>query len=65
MWTNNARIITNSWLRDGLKPRSISRDLKWGIQVPLEGFTDKVSYQGVRGNLVPLEGFTDQEKFKR
>ncbi|XP_061178088.1 methionine--tRNA ligase, cytoplasmic-like [Saccostrea echinata] len=44
IWTNNARVITNSWLRDGLKPRCISRDLKWGIPVPLEGFTDKVFY---------------------
>lgn len=43
-WTHNARNITNSWLRDGLKPRCISRDLKWGTQVPLEGYTDKVFY---------------------
>lgn len=44
IWTNNAKVITNSWLRDGLKPRCISRDLKWGTPVPLEGFTDKVFY---------------------
>lgn len=43
-WTNNAKVITNSWIRDGLKPRCISRDLKWGTQVPLEGYTDKVFY---------------------
>ncbi|XP_052815564.1 methionine--tRNA ligase, cytoplasmic-like isoform X2 [Mya arenaria] len=43
-WTNNAKVITNSWIRDGLKPRCISRDLKWGTPVPLEGFTDKVFY---------------------
>ncbi len=42
IWTNNARVITNSWIRDGLKPRCISRDLKWGIPVPLEGYQDKV-----------------------
>ena len=41
-WTNNAQVITKSWIRDGLKPRCISRDLKWGIPVPLEGYTDKV-----------------------
>ena len=35
-WTNNARFITRSWLRDGLKPRCITRDLKWGTPVPLE-----------------------------
>ncbi|XP_060596345.1 methionine--tRNA ligase, cytoplasmic-like [Ruditapes philippinarum] len=43
-WTNNAKVITNSWIRDGLKPRCISRDLKWGTPVPLEGYTDKVFY---------------------
>ncbi|XP_059151234.1 methionine--tRNA ligase, cytoplasmic-like [Physella acuta] len=43
-WTNNAKVITNSWLRDGLKPRCISRDLKWGTPIPLEGYTDKVFY---------------------
>lgn len=33
-----------SWLRDGLKPRCITRDLKWGTPVPLDGYTDKVFY---------------------
>jgi methionyl-tRNA synthetase len=43
-WSQTARVITNSWLRDGLKPRCITRDLKWGTPVPLEGFTNKVFY---------------------
>ncbi|GFQ88973.1 methionine--tRNA ligase, cytoplasmic, partial [Trichonephila clavata] len=43
-WSNTAKVIANSWLREGLKPRCITRDLKWGIPVPLEGFTDKVFY---------------------
>lgn len=43
-WTSNAKIITRSWLREGLKPRCITRDLKWGIPVPLDGFRDKVFY---------------------
>lgn len=43
-WTANARYITRSWIRDGLKPRCITRDLKWGTPVPLDGFTDKVFY---------------------
>lgn len=41
-WTNTAKVISNSWLKEGLKPRCITRDLKWGTPVPLEGFTDKV-----------------------
>uniref|UniRef100_A0A1B0AAR1 Methionine--tRNA ligase, cytoplasmic n=1 Tax=Glossina pallidipes TaxID=7398 RepID=A0A1B0AAR1_GLOPL len=43
-WSNNAREITRAWLREGLKPRCITRDLKWGIPVPHEGFEQKVFY---------------------
>ncbi|KAH0955052.1 hypothetical protein HN011_005185 [Eciton burchellii] len=43
-WSNVARVISKSWLRDGLKPRCITRDLKWGIPVPVEGFENKVFY---------------------
>ncbi|XP_030838762.1 methionine--tRNA ligase, cytoplasmic [Strongylocentrotus purpuratus] len=43
-WSANAKLITNSWVRDGLKPRCITRDLKWGTPVPLKGYTDKVFY---------------------
>ena len=44
LWSSNAKLITRSWIRDGLKPRCITRDLKWGTPVPLEGYTDKVFY---------------------
>lgn len=43
-WTHNARVIANSWVKEGLKPRCITRDLKWGTPVPLEGYTDKVAH---------------------
>ncbi|XP_037955736.1 methionine--tRNA ligase, cytoplasmic [Teleopsis dalmanni] len=43
-WTHNARVITRAWFRDGLKPRCITRDLKWGVPVPHEGFENKVFY---------------------
>ena len=43
-WTNTANVITKAWLKEGLKPRCITRDLKWGTQVPLKGFEDKVFY---------------------
>ncbi|GLV36249.1 Methionyl-tRNA synthetase [Carabus blaptoides fortunei] len=43
-WSNNARIIGKTWLREGLKPRCITRDLKWGIPVPIDGYRDKVFY---------------------
>ena len=43
-WSKNALQMTQAWIRDGLKTRAITRDLKWGIPVPLEGFEDKVFY---------------------
>jgi methionyl-tRNA synthetase len=43
-WTANSQTITNNWLKEGLKPRCITRDLKWGTAVPRPGFEDKVFY---------------------
>jgi methionyl-tRNA synthetase len=43
-WARNAVQMTQAWIRDGLKERGITRDLKWGIPVPLEGYQDKVFY---------------------
>lgn len=43
-WTNNGKVITSAWLKEGLKPRSITRDMKWGTPVPLPGYEDKVIY---------------------
>ena len=40
-WSSNGRIITNSWLKQGLKDRGITRDLKWGVPVPLDVFTEE------------------------
>uniref|UniRef100_A0A060TCJ7 methionine--tRNA ligase n=1 Tax=Blastobotrys adeninivorans TaxID=409370 RepID=A0A060TCJ7_BLAAD len=43
-WSKNGKVITESWLKEGLRPRAITRDLKWGVPVPLEEFKDKVFY---------------------
>ena len=43
-WARNALQMTNAWIRDGLKERSITRDLAWGIPVPLDQYKDKVIY---------------------
>uniref|UniRef100_A0A8D2CX50 Methionine--tRNA ligase, cytoplasmic n=1 Tax=Sciurus vulgaris TaxID=55149 RepID=A0A8D2CX50_SCIVU len=62
-WTPNARFIIRSWLRDGLKPRCITRDLKWGTPVPLKGFEDKVFYvwfDATIGYLSITANYTDQ-----
>lgn len=43
-WSDNARKMTSAWLRDGLKKRCITRDLKWGVKVPKKGYEEKVFY---------------------
>lgn len=43
-WSSNGKEITSAWLKEGLKPRSITRDMKWGTSVPLPGYEDKVIY---------------------
>eukprot|EP00834_Sanchytrium_tribonematis_P005253 NODE_305_length_10201_cov_0.856464.p5 type:complete len:264 gc:universal NODE_305_length_10201_cov_0.856464:7917-7126(-) len=44
-WTNSSIGITKTWLHgEGLKERCITRDLKWGTKVPLDGFEEKVFY---------------------
>lgn len=43
-WSRNAIQMTQGWIRDGLRERAITRDLKWGIPVPLEEYKEKVFY---------------------
>lgn len=43
-WSKNSKNITQSWLKEGLLPRCITRDLVWGTPVPLEKFKEKVLY---------------------
>ncbi|AXG73878.1 methionine--tRNA ligase [Flavobacterium arcticum] len=43
-WKPNVFGQVKSWLDDGLKPRAVTRDLDWGISVPVEGAEGKVLY---------------------
>lgn len=43
-WSLNATEMTKAWIKSGLKERAITRDLKWGISVPREGYEKKVFY---------------------
>ncbi|KAF9543125.1 putative methionine--tRNA ligase, cytoplasmic protein rar1 [Mortierella hygrophila] len=43
-WSNNGKVITQSWFKEGLRLRCITRDLKWGTPVPLPGWEGKVFY---------------------
>ncbi len=44
IWRPHVYSMTNKWFKEGLKPRCITRDIPWGIKVPLKDFEDKVFY---------------------
>ena len=44
VWRPHVYAMTNKWFKEGLKPRCITRDIPWGIKVPLKDFEDKVFY---------------------
>ncbi len=43
-WRPAVYAFVLGWLREGLKPRAITRDLDWGVPIPLPGYDDKRIY---------------------
>ncbi len=43
-WRPPVRSFTENYLREGLKPRPITRDIPWGVPLPLDGYPDKRLY---------------------
>ncbi len=43
-WKTNVYGQIKSWIDDGLRPRAVTRDLDWGIPVPVDGAEGKVLY---------------------
>ena len=43
-WKSNVYGQCKSWLNDGLKPRAMTRDLNWGVPVPIKNAKNKVMY---------------------
>ena len=43
-WRPNALNFALNWLKEGLRPRAITRDLDWGVPIPLPGYEDKRIY---------------------
>ena len=43
-WKSNVYGQCKSWLDNGLQPRAVTRDLDWGVPVPVEGAEGKVLY---------------------
>ncbi|TLZ73024.1 MAG: methionine--tRNA ligase [Methanobacteriota archaeon] len=53
-WRHHVLTFTRSWLQEGLKDRPITRDLDWGIEVPVPGYETKriyVWFEAVMGYL--------------
>ena len=53
-WRPNVLNFTQRFLEDGLKDRAITRDIQWGITIPLEGYESKriyVWFEAVTGYL--------------
>jgi methionyl-tRNA synthetase len=43
-WRRQVTSLALAWIKEGLKKRSITRDLKWGVPVPLKGYENKIFY---------------------
>lgn len=43
-WKSNIKGQCSSWLTEGLQPRAMTRDLDWGVPVPIDGAEGKVLY---------------------
>ncbi|MDI6721123.1 MAG: methionine--tRNA ligase [Candidatus Aenigmarchaeota archaeon] len=43
-WPANTKNFSLGWIKEGLKPRCITRSIEWGIKVPLKGYEHLVFY---------------------
>ena len=43
-WRSNVKTFTMNWLKEGLEDRAITRDMSWGVPVPLPGWEEKAIY---------------------
>lgn len=55
-WRPNVVAFTVNWIREGLRPRSYTRDIEWGVPIPIEGYENSgkriyVWFDAVKGYL--------------
>jgi methionyl-tRNA synthetase len=55
-WRQNVITYTLNWIREGLRPRSYTRDIEWGVPIPIEGYENSgkriyVWFDAVKGYL--------------
>src|SRR3989475_2778146 len=66
-WRHHVLTFMRSWLREGLKDRPITRDLDWGIEVPVPGYESKriyVWFEAVMGYLTATMPETKDTDFE-
>lgn len=64
-WRKNTYELTKAWLKEGLKEKPISRDIGWGIPIPIKDFESKVIYvwfEAVIGYLSATIEWAEQQK---
>jgi methionyl-tRNA synthetase len=44
VWSKQVLNMALGWIKEGLNPRCITRDIKWGVKVPVKGYEDRVFY---------------------
>jgi methionyl-tRNA synthetase len=64
-WRKWVREFTKGWIKQGLEPRAVTRDLNFGIPVPVKGWENKVIYvwiEAVVGYLSAAVEWADNQK---
>ena len=62
-WRVASKNETIKYLNEGLKDRAVTRDINWGIEIPIEGFEDKRMYvwiEAVLGYLTATQRFCEE-----
>ena len=65
-WRVNAKNETEKYLKQGLLDRAVSRDLSWGVDIPLDGYEDKRMYvwiDAVLGYLTNTMRLSEEKRF--
>lgn len=64
-WRENAKRITRKYLDEGLRDRAISRDIEWGVDIPIDKFDDKkvfVWIEAVMGYMTASKSVIESRK---
>lgn len=63
LWRANAKNETRKYLKQGLVDRAVTRDLDWGVDIPLEGYENKKMYVWIEAVLRIY--YSNNEKMRR